>query len=266
MSFSSKSSPPKILVFDSGLGGLSVYAELLKARGDAQYLYLADDAVFPYGELSEARLVERVIELMDQHIPAFEPDLVVIACNTASTLVLPHLRQRYAVSFVGTVPAIKLAASLSASRHFSVLATPGTARRDYTHTLVADHAGDCHVQLVGCARLAGLAERVLRAEELEDSEIAAEIMPAFVEAAGCRTDTIVLACTHYPLLLDRLKRLAPWPVRWIDPAEAIARRVVQLLGPAGAEAGTGSILFTSGKEPGGALSAALLVRGLVEAA
>ena len=222
---------PTILVFDSGLGGLTVFREVARARPDAEFVYLADDAAFPYGALSEAALVARVDAVFEAAIATFRPDLAVIACNTASTLVLPRLRARHPIAFVGTVPAIKPAAEASRSRLVSVLATPGTVKRDYTRDLVERFADGCAVTLVGAPRLAGLAEATLRGETVPDAEIGAEIAPCFVEVDdGRRTDQLVLACTHYPLLADRIARLAPWPVTLVDPAPAIARRVVALLG------------------------------------
>jgi glutamate racemase len=111
-----------------------------------------------------------------------------------------------------------------------VLATKGTVKRNYTSALIRDFAGDCEVTLVSATRLAGYAEDALHGRPVSDNNLRTEIAPAFVEKDGRRTDRVVLACTHYPLLLDRLERVAPWPVTWIDPAPAIARRVVQLLG------------------------------------
>ncbi len=257
---------PTILVFDSGLGGLTVFREVVKARPDASYLYVADDAFFPYGRHSEANLVGRVVPLMETLIATRAPDLVVIACNTASTLVLPHLRARFAVPFVGTVPAVKPACTASRSRLVSVLGTEATVRREYTHALIRDFGQGCDVTLVGAARLAAIAEATLRGEAVGDDAIAQEIAPCFVTAAdGRRTDTIVLACTHYPLLLDRLALLAPWPVDWIDPAPAIARRMTDLIGaaPACAPGARAGIIFTSGLEPPPALAAALAQFGLV---
>lgn len=256
----------KILMFDSGLGGLTVLAPVRAARPDAEIVYLADDAVFPYGALGEGELVRRVMTVIEPVVVRVQPDIIVNACNTASTLVLPHLRERFSMPVVGTVPAIKPAAEQSRSRRFSVMATPGTAARDYTRELVETFAGGCAVTLVPCVHLARLAERALRGEAVSDDALRAEMAPAFVEAQGQRTDTIVLACTHYPLLIERLRALAPWPVTWIDPGPAIARRVVQLVGvmPAGAvPAGPGTIHFTSGTEPGAALAEALAARGLI---
>ena len=161
---------------------------------------------------------------------------MVIACNTASTLVLPHLRARFAVPFVGTVPAIKPACAASASKRVSVLGTEATVSREYTRALIRDFANGAEVTLVGSARLAGYAEAELNGTPAEDAAIAAEIAPCFVDRDGRRTDTVVLACTHYPLLLDRFERLAPWPVAFLDPAPAIARRVLELVGPPGPDA------------------------------
>jgi glutamate racemase len=256
---------PTILVFDSGLGGLTVFSELRKARPDARFLYAADDAAFPYGRLTETELVARVLAVMERLIERYAPDLVVIACNTASTLVLPHLRQRFGIPFVGTVPAIKPAAERSASKRFSVLATPGTVARDYTRDLIETYAKGCRVTLVGSRRLAPLAEAELTGAPAPDEEIRAEIAPCFVEDEGGRTDVVVLACTHYPLLLPRLEGLAPWPVTWIDPAPAIARRMVQLIGEAPDGAGDGGgaeAVFTGAADRVRSIRAALSSRGL----
>ena len=243
---------PTILVFDSGLGGLSVLREVVRARPDAHYVYVADDAFFPYGHHSQEALIARVVPLMGELIAGHRPDLIVIACNTASVQTLAPLRAAYATPFVGTVPAIKPACAQSRTKRVSVLGTKATVQREYTHALIRDFAQGCAVTLVGSPELASLAEAALSGTSVSAAAIAAEIAPCFVgdatDPAG-RTDTVVLACTHYPLLLDRLERLAPWPIAWIDPAPAIARRVVDLLGPATASAGDcgATMIFTSQK-------------------
>ena len=262
----------KILLFDSGLGGLTVLAEVAAARPDADLVYAADDAGFPYGDWREAELVARVVAVVGGLIRAHRPDIVVVACNTASTLVLPDLRAAFPdMPFVGTVPAIKPAAALSRSRMITVLATPGTVKRDYTRALIGSFAGDCKVALVGSTRLATLAELAMAGAAVEDDALAAELAPCFnVEgAAGTqRTDVVVLACTHYPLLRARFERLAPWPVTWIDPAPAIARRVDGVLRERGLPAGGGKrvedgmALFTSRRAPAPALRAVLHRHGL----
>jgi glutamate racemase len=246
---------PTILVFDSGLGGLTVYREVARARPDARYVYAADDALFPYGAIEEERLIARTLDLMERLVASHRPDLVVIACNTASTIVLPSLRARLAVPFVGTVPAIKPACAASKTKRVSVLGTEATVKREYTKALIREFAADCQITLVGSARLAGLAEASLGGEAISNDDITTEIAPCFVDDGAARTDTIVLACTHYPLLTDRLARVAPWPVNFIDPAPAIARRVVDLIGPAvnGHALAAPQVVFSSGRTPPPAL-------------
>ena len=162
----SMSRAPKILVFDSGLGGLTVCGEVARLLPDAQIIYAADDAAFPYGELREDALVARVLMVMHHLIALCGPDAVVIACNTASTLALPHLRARFPkIPFIGTVPAIKPAASQSRSGLISVLATPGTVARDYTRELVRTYAAHCVVTLAGSSLLAPLAEAFMRGKK-----------------------------------------------------------------------------------------------------
>jgi len=257
---------PRALVFDSGLGGLSVLAEIRRVRPDVEVVYAADDAAFPYGRLGEAELVARVQTVMAPLIGETEPDIVVIACSTASTLALPPLRAAYpSLPFVGTVPAIKPAAAASRSGLISVLATRGTVARDYTHALVRDHAANCEVTLVGSSALAVIAERVMRGEAVDEAEIEREIAPCFVERDSRRTDQIVLACTHFPLIVNRLKRLSPWPVGFVDPAPAIARRLDALIGagpPGASTSREGAAIFTSGDKPQPALQKTLRRYGL----
>ena len=250
---------PTILVFDSGLGGLTVFREIAALRPDARLFYAADDAAFPYGAWQERELQQHVAVLMAKLIEQHRPDLVVIACNTASTIVLAELRRRFALPFVGTVPAIKPACATSSSKLVSVLGTEATVKREYTRALIRDFAQGCAITLVGSAHLAIYAESELRGEPAADAALAREIAPCFVQLNGARTDIVVLACTHYPLLGARLVRLAPWPVTFIDPAPAIARRVVELLGvgePSEA-APKPEIHFTSGRTPSPAQAAAL---------
>jgi glutamate racemase len=252
-----------ILIFDSGLGGLTVHREVAAARPQADILYVADDAAFPYGAMEEKALVRHVVALMGELLAAHRPDLVVIACNTASTIVLPDLRKQFSVPFVGTVPAIKPACAASVTKRVAVLGTEATVAREYTRALIRDYAGDCRVTLIGAKKLAAYVEAELAGAPVADEQLRSEIAACFIDD-GARTDTVVLACTHYPLLLDRLRALSPWPVNFIDPAPAIARRVVALLGPAAPAAGSMRAIFTSGRTP-----AAVLARfgvGVAEAA
>lgn len=246
------SRPPRILLFDSGLGGLTVARAVRAVLPDAHYVYGADVAAFPYGAWDEPMLIERIVAVMDRLIAASRPDVVVVACNTASTLALARLRAEFPLPFVGTVPAIKPAAEQTTSRIIGVLATPGTVNREYTQSLIHTFASHCRVVLHGAPRLAGLAEARLRGAALDLAVVREEIGPVFRCRDGQRTDTVVLGCTHYPLLLAELEAAAPWPVSFIDPAPAIARRVASVIGtmsepgPDGGDpAPDGSVFLTS---------------------
>ena len=254
---------PTILVFDSGIGGLTVFREVKAARPDARLVYVADDAGFPYGNLDEDRLIERVIDVLGGAIGEHKPDLVVVACNTASTLALGELRARFRVPFVGTVPAIKPACAQSVTKRVTVLGTQATVGREYTHALIREFASGCDVHLIGSPRLAAFAEAEFAGAPIADRAIAAEIAGCFIEKDGRRTDTIVLACTHYPLLLERFRANAPWPVTWLDPAPAIARRVADLMRARtpGDPPPPPQIIFTSGRAPSPQLAAALARHG-----
>ena len=266
-------SRPRILTFDSGLGGLTVFREIAKLVPVADHFYAADDAGFPYGDWAADDLVWRVVAVMRRLIAEFDPQVVCIACNTASTLVLPHLRAAFPdLPFVGTVPAIKPAAGRSRSQMISVLATPGTVMRDYTRDLVQAFAAHCRVELVGSKNLARIAEDFMHGRPVSDEAIAAEIARCFVQDGERRTDEIVLACTHYPLLTAHFERLAPWPVEWIDPAPAIARRVEFVLREKAfehtderASDPQSTIVFTSGATPDPELSRVLAGFGLMAA-
>ena len=243
---------PRILLFDSGMGGLTVARATRALIPNADYVYAADTAAFPYGAWDEPMLIERICRVMGRVIEATGPDVVVVACNTASTLALAELRNRYPLPFVGTVPAIKPAAAQTKSRIIGVLATPGTVSREYTHTLIHTFAFHCRVFLHGARRLAEIAEGKLKGGKVDIEAIRQEVRPVFRRREGRRTDTVVLGCTHYPLLLEELVAVAPWPVTFIDPAPAIARRVKALLGeqealpePREGLAPAGMVVFTS---------------------
>ena len=219
-----------ILVFDSGIGGLTVLREARVLMPDRRFVYVADDAAFPYGAWEEGALRSHVLAVFARLFEQHDPELSIIACNTASTLVIDDLRSAFpGHRFVGTVPAVKPAAERTRSGLVSVLATPGTVKRQYTRDLIRQWATRCHVRLVGSENLAALAETYMREGYVDEDAVRAEIQPCFVEQDGRRTDIVVLACTHYPFLVNRMRKTAPWPVDWIDPAEAIARRALSLL-------------------------------------
>jgi glutamate racemase len=214
-----------ILVFDSGIGGLSVLAEIRKRLPAENYCYLFDNARLPYGELSESELIRGCVELICQQVQQVEARIVVVACNTASTLVLPVLRQRLTIPVVGVVPAIKPAALLSKRRHIGVLATPGTVSRDYTHSLISQFAEDCQVDLFGSSELVMLAEQKAAKQAINDQQLAEILAP--IKAS--MLDVLVLGCTHFPMLKTELSQYLGSEVLLLDSGEAIANRVVSLL-------------------------------------
>ena len=253
-----------VLIYDSGVGGLTVLREARVLMPARRFVYVADDAAFPVGAWEERALAAHIVALFGQLIEVHRPALVVIACNTASTAVLGDLRAAFPrTPFVGTVPAIKPAAERTRSGLISVLATPGTVKRQYTRDLIGEWASKVHVRLVGSEKLAGLAETYMREGFVDEEAVRAEIAPCFMEEGGRRTDIVVLACTHYPFLVNRMRKTAPWPVDWIDPAEAIARRALSLLPPVAAGVEPAQTVpdvavFTSGRPP---IQIMRLVRG-----
>jgi glutamate racemase len=249
---------PRILLFDSGMGGLTVARAVAKQLPHAHLVYAADNAAFPYGAWREQQLVQRIVMVLGRLIEAARPDVVVVACNTASTIALTELRAAYKVPFVGTVPAIKPAAAQTRTGVIGVLATPGTVSREYTHSLIHTFASHCQVILHGAPRLAEIAEQKLRGSPVDLEELRSEVSPVFQKRDGKQTDVVVLGCTHYPLLTEDIEQVAPWPVTYIDPAPAIARRTADIVEETrlhgGEQAGVmhGTVILTStqGAEPG----------------
>ncbi|WP_101756982.1 glutamate racemase [Oceanicoccus sp. KOV_DT_Chl] len=227
-----------ILVFDSGVGGLSIIGHLRQQLPQASICYLADNAMHPYGLLDESVLINRVLEVVAKAIAQQQPDIVVIACNSASTLVLPHLRAQFSMPIVGVVPAIKPAALHSESKVIGLLATPGTIARDYTDELINDFAIDCDVIRLGTNKLVQLVEQKLAGEKIALAAYQQVLEPFAQHPLWPQADTVVLACTHFPLVKNELATALPHIKYWIDSGEAIARRVLQLRQTAATEAST----------------------------
>ena len=219
-----EASPPSVLVFDSGVGGLSVAASIRRLCPQLPLVYLADNAGFPYGDKPEAEVIRRTCNLVTSALLQFDCQIVVVACNTASTVALPALRECVSAAVVGVVPAIKPAAAISVNRRIGILATPATVARPYLDQLIVDYAADCQVCRIGHQSLVHWAEGLARGEPVPPSRLAEILVP--FELAG--VDTVVLGCTHYPLLLPALKQAAPGVRFWVDSGDAIARRVEQL--------------------------------------
>lgn len=253
-----------LLFFDSGIGGLSVLQPTRRALPHAPIVYVADSAGFPYGTKSEREIAERVPALIQELVARYDPRLVVIACNTASTVALELVRDRLAIPVVGTVPAIKPAALVSRSRVIGVLGTAATVRQPYVDDLSARFASDCTVLRHGSAQLVELAEAKLRGEESDPADFRRALDGLLLQPQGDLIDTVVLACTHFPLVQSELGAAAPRPLTFVHGGAGIARRVASLLEgqqwPAAPPPGVA--LFTAPLGPAPALRAALARYGL----
>ena len=220
----------QILALDSGIGGLGIVGAIRRAVPDAAIAFVADHGFFPYGEKDDALLVAHLERLLDPLIARLRPAVVVIACNTASTIALAALRTRFPDHrFVGCVPPVKWAASVSGSRTIGLLATGATVRRDYVRELQRRFAPDCRLVSHAARGLASLAERRFRGETLPPGAIGDEIAPLFASPDAAAIDVVCLGCTHYGLLLAEIRDEAPRPVAWLDPADAVARRTAAVL-------------------------------------
>ncbi|MCJ2378705.1 glutamate racemase [Vibrio sp. ZSDZ34] len=213
-----------VLIFDSGIGGLSVQQEIQLLLPDINVVYLFDNEAYPYGELEPSELINRTSRLVSQMVEQRHIDIVVIACNTASTIVLPTLRAELTIPVVGVVPAVKPASQLS-TQALAIIATPATVKREYTHDLIRDFAIDKDVKLLGSTRLVEIAEEKLRGIAVDLSELEDILLPLIG-----KVDTAVLGCTHFPLIRREIGRVLGDRVKLVDSGEAIARRVRELLG------------------------------------
>jgi len=250
-----------ILLFDSGVGGLSVLAPIRALMPSLNFIYAADNAGFPYGTKSEVDIAARVPALLGRLVERYRPRLAVIACNTASTIALAPVRAALDLPVVGTVPAIKPAAEASKSRVIGVLGTQATVRQAYVDRLSTEFAADCTVLRHGSARLVEIAEAKLRAEPVSLAEVAAELNGLVSQPEGARMDRVVLACTHFPLLRDELQAaaeiLGQRGLGFDDGGLGIARRVKALLGEDISGSGEGLMVFTKAAPEVDALAPAL---------
>jgi glutamate racemase len=252
-----------ILFFDSGVGGLSIVAPARALLPTARFVYAADSAGFPYGTKSEAEIAARVPALLGRLAERYRPRLIVIACNTASTIALPAVRAALDLPVVGTVPAVKPAAAISVTRTIGVLGTDATVRQAYVADLAARFAGDCTVLRHGSAELVELAEAKLRRAAADPARYRAVLAGLFDQPGGEAIDVIVNACTHFPLVADELAAAVPRAVRFVDGGAGIARRIAALtvgqVWPARAEPGVA--VFTRLGEAEQALAPALAAYG-----
>jgi glutamate racemase len=214
-----------VLIFDSGLGGLSIRREIQQLRPDLSIHQFADHAWLPYGAKSADDICSRLLSLIPEMVERVNASLLVVACNTASTHTLPQLRASLDIPVVGVVPAIKPAASISSNKEIIILATERTIASPYLDKLIQQHAADCKITCIGANRLVELAESKLSGCAVDTTELrrllpSAEIPPT--------ADTLVLACTHFPLLKQELQAVFPEGITFVDSGSAIARRVSDL--------------------------------------
>lgn len=216
--------PKKILIFDSGLGGISILQAIWKQYPFCQLLYCTDNEAFPYGTKPEAELIERVSKVLIQLEKNYNPDIFVIACNTASTVALPKVRSLIKAPVVGVVPAIKPAVALAKTPCIGLLATPGTIHRAYTQSLIDQFGGSLQWIRIGSSELVQLAESKMYGRDISAASLQ-EIVAPFSQCPPTELDTVVLACTHFPLIKPELQQALPNILNWIDSSEAIANRV-----------------------------------------
>ncbi|OAT27879.1 glutamate racemase [Proteus myxofaciens ATCC 19692] len=223
-----KVTDPTVLVFDSGVGGLSVYREIREKLPNAHYIYVFDNEAFPYGEKSPEFIIERVMNIITAVAQKHSLAAIVIACNTASTVTLPSLRTKFTdIPIIGVVPAIKPAAKLTCNGVVGLLATRATVKRPYTQELIERFATDCKVHCLGSAELVELAEKKLHGEDVPLDALRTILTPWLKMKEP--PDTVVLGCTHFPLLTDELLSILPDGTRIIDSGAAIARRTAWLV-------------------------------------
>ena len=244
-----------LLAFDSGIGGCGIVGALRARLPGARITMLADNAFYPYGEVTDAALVARIEHVIAGAVRRFAPDAVVIACNTASTVALAALRARFELPFIGCVPPVKWAASLSRTRCIGLLATAATVRRPYLSDLARRFAPDCRLVAHGARGLADMAEAAFRDQPIDRATLGRELDALFGQDGGDAIDVVCIGCTHYSFLLDALRDASPAGIAWLDPAEAVARRTeavlagLSLAGPSVSSTdvgpGGGEALFTA---------------------
>ena len=220
-------SAKQLLIFDSGVGGLSIFQEVIKRAQHINCYYLSDNAYFPYGELEETALISRLTELLTQFVAKYPVDMIVIACNSASTIALTALRESFSIPIVGVVPAIKPANLMTCNGIIGLVATPATIKREYTQTLVDEFASDKTVLKLGSTELVKLAEEKLQGKVVDKERLKHIFQPWLT--LKIKPDTLVLGCTHFPLLKAEISECFNGQVKLVDSGEAIANRVVALL-------------------------------------
>lgn len=214
-----------ILILDSGIGSISFFSTLNRLLPGVPLTALADQKFFPYGEKSEQEIVDRLVAISDQLVYLIEPATILVACNTASTTVLPALREKFHIPIVGIVPAIKPAAEISKSKKIALLATPGTVKRAYIQNLIDSFASDCEILRISCSNLAKLAEqKIIHGNDVQN-ELGFDLKPLRERNDRLSIDTIILGCTHFTFLKDEIVKFWGSEVTILDPIESVSLQV-----------------------------------------
>lgn len=252
-----------LLLFDSGVGGLSVLVEVRALLPDAPVIYAADNAGLPYGNKTEAQIAARVSGLLGRMTERFRPRLVCIACNTASTIALASVREVLEVPIVGTVPAIKPAAAMTQSGVIGLLGTEATIRQAYVDRLEHEFANGSRLLRHGAPDLVAAAEAKLRGERVDPAIYSRAAEGLRRQPDGEKIDTVVLACTHFPLVEQELAAAFGPGVRFVHGAAGIARRIAHLTeGQPFLRQEPDIALFTRAEENMSAIGPALAAQGL----
>lgn len=217
----------QLLIFDSGVGGLSIFQEVIKQSHHVSCYYLSDNAYFPYGELGEQQLITRLTTLLNAFVKQHPVDMIIIACNSASTVALQSLRKHFSIPVVGVVPAIKPASLISKNGVIGLVATPATIERHYTKQLISEFAVGKTVLNIGSTLLVKLAEQKLQGKVLDNKSLQ-QVFKLWLTVSN-PPDTLVLGCTHFPLLKAEIDLCFEGRVALVDSGEAIAKRVALLL-------------------------------------
>lgn len=213
---------------DSGFGALSYLPELNRQLPGVSLTAFADHEFFPYGEKSEQAIVDRLLEMAGRMVHLTRPGTILIACNTASTIVLPKLRDSFDIPIVGVVPAVKPAVSLSKTGKIALLATPGTVSRDYIDQLIDKYASTCEVIKVACPRLASIAEAKLTGQFVQTSAIEHELEPLLNHPLYQGVDTLIFGCTHFTFLKEEITRIVARDIALLDPVGSVSKQVVKV--------------------------------------
>ena len=217
----------KIAILDSGAGALPIFERLQQGQPHIPLIWICDNRARPYGNKPESTLKARVLKLIQQTQEKHHLSLIVIACNTASTVVLDYIRSHVTVPVVGVVPALKPAASITKNNRIGLLATPATINRPYIDDLIGKYAPHCQVIRWGSTELVNLAEDKLLGLKPDLSKIK-EIIKPLLTTKGGEPDTIVLGCTHFPLLISEFKAVTSDEISWVDSCDAIYQRILSL--------------------------------------